>query len=1332
MLKQFYICVFFFLLLVPATKGSDVRFRKITSSQGLSHNTVYAITQDEQGFMWFGTREGLNRFDCSHVKTYYIDAAPPGTSTNQINALLSHQKTIYVGTNHGLYRYDLGQDRLIAHPLSSERPSVIFISEGYGTLYVGTSKGLFQIKNGRTSLLLRGYARALCPLPAKRLLIAIDRRMLIINEEGRIEHNFMATSFPVLASSNFTVFQMHCDPKGRIWLATSRGLYHYNTLNQEFTLLPFAIKKNTENSTVRSVTTNSAELLYIGTENGLYIYDIKTGRTENYSQSFANDPKKLNDKAIYSTFIGHEGTVWIGTYFGGVNYIPIGDEGFQNMLPTDGSNGLGGKAISQLMEDSLHRIWIATEDGGISIYDPPTASFSQINKKTNPFYLNTNNVHALQQDTYGNVWAGTFFGGLHRFDLRKRKTTIYMKNSTDRNSLSNNQVYAVYQDSRGILWAGTQQGLNQFNYKTEKFTLLAPEILGDKFIYDLTEDKNGELWICTRQDGIYRYNPFSKTMKHYTSNGKNAPLLSNQLVSVYKDHQQRLWFGTLDGGACIYDAKADAFQHYTTIGGLANNNVYGILEDNAGFIWLSTNLGISKWNPHTKRFVNYDNRHGLSTNQFNFKSFLESSNGIFYFGSINGLCYFNPMKMQVEKQSYPLVFTNFQLFNKEVVPDSASTILQQQLNYTRQIKLSYNQNVFTINYIAINYANPKSTNYAYYLEGFEDRWNYVGNKTSATYTNLSPGHYTLHVKTLDDAGNFTGQQQSLSIQVAPPFYRSDLAYIFYSFLLSLCIYIYARFVRFIHQKRLEIQVAHMEKDKTKALTQHRINFFTFISHEFKTPLTLILASIDKFVNEKNIDLKQHAELSHIKKNASKLFKLIHQLAEFRKVEGDSLSVHFSRMDIVAFVQQTVNSFEPLAKKKKLALSFDAQVKSPLVFFDGDKLEKILSNVLSNAIKHTEEGGISVSMQTIFDDRQRMASFVVRDTGTGMSPTDLKHLFDPFYRSPAHTDTAGSGIGMALVHHLVKSLQGNIEASSTLNEGTTIVFTLPVYDQLNTQELSQQNQSPIEPHMDFSSLPVPKKDLSSTKQYTLLLVEDNKELLYFLAQHFQKNYSVITATNGALAWKKICKTPPDIIVSDVKMPKINGLELCLKLKQNQQFDHIPFILLSDSQDEQVKMNGLDTGADAYIGKPFNLNELELVVTNMVKSRIKLREHVIGLGAFVDNQVINNNRDQDFLSKLSGVLERHYMNPNLTVEDLANELNVSRTSLHINLKRILQKNATELLNEYRLKKALLMLENNIPINEIAYHCGYREPNYFSRVFKKHFQLSPQKYKETHFEK
>jgi len=1330
MFKQ--ISTFVYLLLfIQNIYGQDIRFRKITSTQGLSHNTVYAVTQDEQGFMWFGTREGLNRFDGRNLKSYYITTTSLGKSTNQINALLSHQHDVYIGTNQGLYRYDSLLDRLIAYPVAGQMPAINSLLKVQQAIYVGTPTGLFRIRGQDIRLQIRGFTKAMCSLSNHRLLLAIGQHIVVTDTLGNIERTFTPQSFPALKMNNFTVFHMHRDPKDRIWLATSLGLYNYDDQKQRFSQLHFATKETPENSTVRSVVGASNQLLYIGTEDGLYIHNLNTGESSNYQQSFMNNPKKLNDRAIYSTFIGKDGSVWLGTYFGGINYIPVRNEGFQNVLPSDQDNGLSGKAVSQFMEDSLHRIWIATEDGGISIYHPKKGSFEHINKNSRPFYLNTNNVHAIHNDGYGNIWVGTFLGGLHRFNLHHKTTTIYTKNPSDPHSLSNNQVYAVYRDSRGTLWVGTQQGLNRFDYKTGQFSLFEPAILGDKFIYDLTEDKHGDLWFCSRQHGIYRYNPLSKSMRHYTNQGQHAPLLSNQIISVYKDRNQQLWFGTLDGGVCVYNATTDSFKHYTTANGLANNNVYGILEDDAGMIWLSTNLGISKCDPHTGKIINYDNKYGLSTNQFNFKSFLKASDGTFYFGNIYGFCYFNPLLIETNNQQSALVLTDFQLFNKSVQPDTNNAILKHQIAYTTDINLSYNQNVFTISYIAINYVHPGSTKYAYYLEGFEDQWNYVGNKTNATYTNLSPGSYVFHVKTLSDAGGSTLMERKIHIRVAPPYYRSTLAYILYILLLSGTIWIYTRFVRFLHQKQTEIQLAHIEKEKTEALTQHRINFFTFISHEFKTPLTLILAAIDKFVNEKGLDLKKHAELAHIKKNASKLFTLIHQLAEFRKVEGDHLSVHLTRSDLVKFVQQVISGFDPIIADKGLALHFESNVHRLDVFFDTDKVETILSNVLSNAIKHTSDGSISVSMQTITPADEDMIILTVSDTGTGVSAKDLHHIFSPFYRSTAHKDMLSTGIGLALVDNLVKSLHGKIDASSTLGQGTTITIHLPIFRQLHTPRKEENNATHNEP---LGSIQLPASSTArpiNMQQYTLLIAEDNRELLKFLSQHFQENYQVIHATNGAVALKKMSKTLPDIIISDIKMPKLDGLQLCLQVKQDKRYAHIPIILLSDSQDDQIKVDGLDIGADAYMGKPFNLKELELLVTNMIQSRVKLREHVIDMGSFATDTLPSNNKDQAFLAKLSHVLEQHYSNPEISIEDIAREMNTSRTSLHLNLKKTLHKSATELLNEFRLKKALIMLENDMPIGEIAYYCGYREANYFSRIFKKHYQLSPLKYKETHFE-
>jgi len=535
---------------------------------------------------------------------------------------------------------------------------------------------------------------------------------------------------------------------------------------------------------------------------------------------------------------------------------------------------------------------------------------------------------------------------------------------------------------------------------------------------------------------------------------------------------------------------------------------------------------------------------------------------------------------------------------------------------------------------------------------------------------------------------------------------------------------------------LEIQLERVEKEKLKELTQHRLNFFTFISHEFKTPLTLILASIEKFLEDKGSEFRKSTELSNVKSNASILFKLIQQLMEFRKIETDHSSINLSKSDIVDFVRKVTHHFETITIKKGTDLTFISSETILKCYFDHDKMEKILFNILSNAVKHTSTGCIEVALDfNTQNDTQKLITISINDTGRGMSSIELKNIFNPFYKSPVNNeDPEGSGIGLALVDSLVKYLNGHIDIKSIHQKGTSIKITLPILLRLNEiEEVSHlpNAQNKVASTEQSNPLPSVPTNINPKTKYNLLIVEDNRELLTFLSKHFAKTYEVMTASNGLLAIKKINKTPPDIIISDVKMPKMDGIELCNTLKNGQRFNYIPFILLSDSNKENIKIDGLDVGADAYVSKPFNLKEFELVISNMIKSRVKLREHVIGIGSFIADKLPSNNKDQEFLIKLSEFLEKGFSNPNITIEDIANELNTSRTSLHLNLKRILNKNATELLNEYRLKKAVIMLEKDMPVSEIAYYCGYSDPNYFSRVFKKSYGETPINYKRKVFD-
>jgi ligand-binding sensor domain-containing protein/signal transduction histidine kinase/DNA-binding response OmpR family regulator len=1318
--KRFFLLLFVILLAARPGKSQELNFRKLTSDNGLSHNTVYNILQDSKGFLWFATREGLNRYDSYHIKNYYINGSHNGSTANRISCLLNLEQKIYIGTDDGLYIYDAATDQIAPCAGFNKHVPILSVTNIGRTLYIGTGNGLYKLSPSGNSKLITPDDRAVIAVKcsASTLLTAAGNHVMIVSVDGRVLTDLTNPHLPELKQRNFNVFSMTDEPDAD-WLCTNYGLYRYSKTTHTLSRFSFTTTENTESNTVRAITRNQNRL-FIGTENGLYVYDELQHKCVNYTQSFDNNPKKLNDKAVYSAFTAADGSVWLGTYFGGVNYIPSSSYGFKMILPSEQPKQLNGKAISQLMEDAHGSIWIATEDGGISIYHPHEQTFDNINQHSHPFHLDINNVHALYDDGQGNIWAGTFLGGLHRFNRNKGTTSIYR-------NLSSDQIYAIYRDHRGVLWVGTQHGLNTFDYQTGRFNLFKAEQFGQEFIYDIKEDKKGNIWFCSRWNGIFCYQPNTDKITHYTATGQRGSLSSNQVINIFEDSRQQLWFGTLDGGVCVFNYNSNQFHCLNTTNGLPNNNVYGILEDNDHKLWFSTNRGLSCYNPSNHKFTNYDNRYGLPSNQFNFKSALRGHDGTLYFGTVHGLCYFNPASIKAPTHMLPLRFTEFQLFNQPVKPQP-SGILNQDIDNAGTIKLSYTQNVLSIGYAALNYSNVRGNNYGYYLEGFEHKWNIGRDKNTATYTSLSPGKYVFHVRALDADGKPLSVERKLNIVVAPPFYLSPVAFIVYELLLCGALFLYARFVKFIHKQKLEVQLERIEKEKTTVLAQHRLNFFTFISHEFKTPLTLIIASVDRFIAEHEFDVKRSSDLSIIKNNAGRLFRMIQQLMEFRKIETDHAEIKFLREDLVAFARQATSSFNTLAVSKGLDLSFSTTNTVFDCYFDADKFEKIVFNLLSNAVKNTASGKIDVRLEmNQHNERESLAILTVSDTGKGMSKKDAENIFNTFYKDISSEES--SGVGMALVKSLVTYLNGEITVESDLGVGTMVRVSLPVYRSVNQTEAPELLQPIFTEVPQQASRPVVTAiaDAQQERSQKLLIVEDNKELLVFLSEHLGRSYQIIPASNGQSGYNKLIKQMPDLVISDVKMPKMDGITLCQKIKSDAKYSHIPVILLSDNTRENIKLDGLDVGADAYLAKPFNLKELELLVTNMIRSRVNLREQLLDLSKFGLDKLPRNNKDQEFLSNLSQVLERQFGNVEFNIEQMADELNISRTLLHLNLKRILDKSANQLLNEYRLKKAALMLESNLPINEVAYFCGYGDPNYFSRVFKKHFQVSPGAYRE-----
>jgi len=1345
--KCFSAMLFFCIAVTPAYEAyaEDPIFNKLTTNNGLSHNTVYTITQDRKGFMWFGTREGLNRYDGNTIVTFYAD---PGDSTklasNNITALeVGSNGLLYIGTPQGLYIYSDSQGVFKRIHYKKAHAGYIrkILKATDGTLFICSSLGLFTLKNGQSELSqLVNNIHVIDLVEFKRGVFWIStlQKILMINEHGEVlrEYTDLRNTSNESVSLDNNIFCLFKDSFGEIWLGSKKnGLFKYDLEKDSFRPITTQHRFNPlEVNAIRILSEDAQKRLWIGTESGLFVYDRAKELFQYYTQSFDQSAATLSDKAIYAIYKSKEGIMWIGTYFGGVNIVKPREKGFKSLTADGGHKQLNGKAISDIIQDKRGKLWIATEDGGVNIWDRKSGSLSYLKNEPGKNSLSVNNVHALLEDEHDVFWIGTFLGGLNKYDLKNKTTVVYKKSQEDKSAFTDNMVYAIHKDRNGELWIGTQAGLSKFNHKTGIYEPFRPEIFQGKFIYEIYEERSGGLWICViNSDSLYHYDPVTAQLEKFKNH--DPFFFSNQgFITALEDSKGQMWFGTVNRGLIRFDRSSKAFTNYTVKQGLPNNYVYGILEDSHDNLWMSTNKGLSRFNLKEQRFTNYDISHGLPNNQFNFRSALKDDRGWMYFGTINGLCYFHPDSLMENNTGPAIYLSDFKLFNKSVSV-APGAILEKAIDATEAITLEYADNVITLEFGAINYYSSGNNKYAYYLEGFEQAWNFVDGKNNATYTNLSPGEYTFKVKAANNDGFWSDNIKQLKITVLPPFWSSKWAVVLYAILTIGLFVLYRTFLNYRNKEKMAVQLERIEKEKISEISQHKLNFFTYISHEFKTPLTLIMASIDKFLQDKSLNEDQSSGYLSIKRSAKRLHFLIEQLMEFRRVETDHAHINYAKGDIILFLRDTFMAFSPLFNNRKIDYYFNADTTAFTTFFDSDKLEKIITNLLSNAAKYTKEAGvIEMEASIVMGDEGQpdCIEIMVNDTGLGMDPNELKNVFSAFYQTEHGKKTgSGTGIGLALVKGLVDFLDGTIKIESIPQAGTQVTVTLPLPKNVNNGRVLvlDGNRSIDIEHV----LPLGHRSLeadpenNASQEYQLMIVEDSEELINFLSEHLGKNHRIIKAGNGAIALDKIRKSAPDIIISDIMMPEMDGIELCHAVKSDINISHIPVILLTAKTTAENRLEGLDVGADAYIAKPFSLKELELTIKNLISTRDKLRSHFLKFGSVKDMEVSFTNRDQDFLLKLTQIVERHLDNAEFNITVFSQEACVSRSLLHLKLKKLVNLSASEFIRHIRLQKAAELLKvTDYPISEIAYKVGYSDSNYFSRSFKEKYQVNPTEYK------
>lgn len=1302
------------------TAGVNYSFKNYNINDGLSHNTVFSIFQDKQGFMWFGTKDGLNRFDGSSFKVYK-SPADKNLSDNVFRHIIQydHDK-IWLATDNGVTIYDPLMERFTVFDKKSSNNKIVqgivsdMIIDHAGDIWMAVaSEGLFRYDHSADSL--HFYA---IPLVAD----GIKLMSLCADDEGGIW--VFSYSSPLVKidrdSGTISTFQLKDDTdflfqlgiiskvlylgNNQFILCTSqKGVVEINTATKSHRVL---VGSDEEENPIfaRCMEKVDANTLWIGTESGLYIYNLDTGEViEVKHVPFI--ATSLSDNAIYSIFKDREGGIWIGSYFGGVDYYSKEQNRFALYYPLPYQNSLQGLRVREFCEASDGKIWIGTEDGGLNLFDPVDNSFLTLPGTLQSIHTN---IHALYQD--GDLlWIGTFSKGLLKYHLVTGELVTY-KHAED---VSQNSAFAIYKDKQDLLWVGTLSGLNIYSNQKDDF-IRVDEFIGIG-IQDIFEDSAGNLWISTLSEGLYQLNPTTSHWKVFLNDPDDPNSLPyNKVTSVFEDRHRTLWVTTQGGGFCRFNAKEETFTPFNSANGFPHDVVYQIEEDELGFLWLSTNAGLVRYCPETGLFKNYTVESGLKTNQFNYKSSYKSADGMLYFGSIDGFVRFNPAAFNAPNATISVVLTSLIINNVPVLPTDEKSLLEQSILFTEELTLPHYKNSFRMSCAILNYSNRNDYQLLYRLEGFDKEWIMADCENDIIYSNLKPGKYQLSLKlNYGPEAHAKETLKSLTIVIRPPFWLTGWAYLCYLILLIVSL---LGLFRFLNYRNHTIQKENMrlfEQQKERELYRSKIDFFTSVAHEIRTPLSLIKAPLDHVIVDEEVSEEVKENLQIMSKNTDRLISLTNQLLDFQKTESDAYRIHLKSHNVSALLRETFIRFKPLARQRALFFEIDLPDEEMYVQVDKEAFLKIISNLLSNAIRYSDSFVKMIAYIAVENDNHWFHLFTNND-GEVIPEKYKQEVFKPFVSFDKESDSVmnGAGIGLALSRSLTELHQGTLELEND-NDFTQFHLKLPVGKIITTADASLN---------DYGKR-VTDDDSSKSDRAVVLLVDDDLELLQFEEKILSSHYHVLTALNGKDALRMLHQFNVNLIVTDIMMPEMDGFELTKHVKQNIESSHIPVILLTAKVNVESKVLGFDIGADAYIDKPFSLEVLMAQIANLLQNRDKLRASFLKNPFIGANSIVRTKSDEDFIEKLFTIVHENIDNSDFIVEDIAEQFNMSRASFYRKIKGLLNLTPNEYIRVERLKKAAKLLrEKEYKVNEVCYMVGFNSASYFTKCFQQQFGVLP----------
>jgi signal transduction histidine kinase/ligand-binding sensor domain-containing protein/DNA-binding response OmpR family regulator len=1352
-MRILFTSVLFLLSSFLYCQTEEIYFHSIR--KGLSNQFVRCIYKDSRGFIWFGTQNGLTRYDGVNFLTYE-NSQNDSTSlsyNNVTSVFEDKQKNLWVGTFGGLNLYNREKDNFKRISVLKKTVISVICEDMNHQLWVGTiGAGLKKYDPERATIesfgkisktidsLNANHVTSLVVDQKNRLWVGTWDGLFLMDTKGRTLMHFMKGPDISKSLSDDFVNTLSLENDSVLWIGTLYGglnklIFH----NREFHFKHYlSATASYKPPSILTTISDKHGYLWAGTENnGLLRLNPNTEKVDHY-QCEEGNPYTLSSNLVRKLYIDDLDILWVGTIGKGVNFVDKRYKHFEVYQKNPQSkNSLCGNDVRDFAEDKNYNIWVATYNG-ICRFNPFNQQFTGIIDQRNG--LTTNAVNSITFDRDGNLWVGTLDKGIDRFNEHHVKTGHFDINGIQ--EAGENKLNTLYVDKEANLWAGTSgSGLYKYDKAGNKFveiidkeTDITSKGLG--YVFSILETSDRKIWVatayrlfCLQQVGNNEYK-----IRTYTNGNAPGDIHSNYLVSLLEDKHNNLWIGSLDQGLFLYHRNTDSFTSYTVDDGLPSNSICGILEDKQGKLWISTTKGLVRFDVAKNQFACYKTEDGLISDEFNSVSCLKSSSGKLFFGTSEGFNCFFPDRIKNSTAVQPVCLTGFKLFNQSVRVGAKGSPLSKSIGDTRKIVLKYNQSSFTIEFVALNYIQGSKSQYKYILEGLENRWNNAGNTNSATYSYVKPGKYIFKVQGSNNDGVWNEEPATLEIVVQPPWWKSKVALVFY--LLVFIVILYG----IINYRIAIAKQAHLAE-----LNRMKMQFLANVSHELRTPLSLILAPVENLFAQATKDKEIRNQLEIIYKNANRLFRLVNELMDFSKAEENKLSLSVQKGDIVRFTRELSNYFRDEALRRQINYQFESVPDSIEAWFDAEKYEKIILNVLSNAFKFTPDNGtISIRMEQVNTDvlpefrnpglfpklnSKDFLKISIADNGKEIPVEDLSKIFERFYQgnNENYTHQVGTGIGLSLTKMLVELHYGRIVARSEKGKETCFTIFMPLGDShFKKNEISKE---PIDIVMKYNEHPeipeetIDKKAHLSPNTPSVLIIEDNFDLRKYISATLAARYKITEAGDGDSGYQLAIENVPDLIVSDIIMPGLSGIELCKQLKGNIITSHIPIVLLTAKATLEDKIDGIETGADAYLTKPFNVKHLEAVIRNLIDTRKKLFKRFSQEAYILPKEISSNALDQDFLERIIKYVEENINVTDISVEDLAAYLLMSPGHTWRKVKSLTGLPTNEFIRVIRLKKAVkIMEESNLSISEIAYKVGFSSPAYFTKCFGKQYGTSP----------